>query len=64
MPYHGLGPILGGSGHVGRTITEVISQDPRHSIIMLGRRVVNLTLPSPRSFTNKAFDIDPTRDFS
>jgi hypothetical protein len=31
--------VLGGSGHVGKTIVEVLSEDQRHSVVVLGRSV-------------------------
>ncbi|KAK0385385.1 hypothetical protein NLU13_7861 [Sarocladium strictum] len=31
--------ILGGTGHVGKTLVEVIGQDPRYSVVVLGRTI-------------------------
>lgn len=31
--------VLGGTGHVGKTIVEVLNDDPKHSVIILSRKV-------------------------
>ncbi|KAH7131277.1 hypothetical protein EDB81DRAFT_859843 [Dactylonectria macrodidyma] len=39
--------VLGGTGHVGKTIVEVLKEDPNHSVIILSRKAVTSDTGAP-----------------